>query len=371
MSVDENSKKPPVTNRGVGNTSQTGLSACLDWVQVTLKKFHNAKKILGLFGLSEEHFSQTEGGLYGWNYTLKTAENDIRILYDEDKNEKGCHVIFTGKGCRFFEKNSSTNWVDVFRVLQNTDINVKRIDLAVDDFTGFYNPSKLYRKIKQGSVTSKFRRGRWIESFTIQDYQKGGTTLYMGSPKSDIQVRVYDKLLERKEKGFLVDKQVNHWVRTEIQLRDARAEGLSLMIAYDSKSVGSLAVGILRNYVNFLIPNKSESNKSRWKSCKWWLDFLGECEEISLTLNHSEPVLERTIDWANSQWLKSMYSIYMVFQQDIDIFYRLMEQGQLKMEKKDYKRIEDFISRYGEMTFQDYLEKKKKESISSDTDPLI
>lgn len=368
--IDDFLTQPPSTNRGVVNTWRSGLSACLDWVQVTFKKISSAKNIMDILGLGNDLFSFKEGGFYGWKSTYETAESEIRIFESPEEEEKGTHLIISGKGCRLFEEKSSNDWVIFFGVIFNTDINVKRIDIAIDDFKGYYNPSKLYRKIKQGAVTSRFRKGRWIESFNLSDskndgcYSKLGTTLYIGSPKSSIQIRVYDKLQERQEKGFIIDQNINHWVRTEIQLRDERAEGLAIMIANDYKSIGALAVGVLKNYISFKIVNKKESNKSRWKDCKWWLDFLGDTEAIALTLNHSEPTLERSVDWANTQWLKTMYSMYLVFNQDIDMFYDMMSLGQAKMEKKDYEKIEKFFDKYGSMTFEEYLKKKKNEPIN-------
>jgi phage replication initiation protein len=358
--MGEETQQPPTTNRGVEHTTASGLNAVVDWVQVTFKNILLTYDIVDLLGLEKSYFQDSESGLYGWKKSVETIEKEIRIFYDGGEKVSGTHLMITGQGCRFFEKHSKTNWSDFFAVILNTDINVKRIDLAIDDFEGYYTPSLWYRKIKQSSVTSRFKRGRWIESFNLGEYEKGGTTIYIGSPSSSIQIRCYDKLKERQEKGFLVDEKISCWVRTELQLREERAEGLALMIAYERGSIGSLASGILNNYICFRVRDKKEKNKSRWKVCDWWEKYLNNVEKISLTLNHAEPVLEKTIDWANTQWAKSMYSMYLVFNQDVDMFYKMLQKGQANMLKKDYKRVEEFIEKYGEMTFDEYLEKKRK-----------
>lgn len=360
--------QPPVTNRGVTHTSDRGLNAVVDWVQVTFKKIALTFDIMDLLGIEKSYFKLENKGLYGWKTTYKTDFNEIRIFEDGDGQLEGTtHLIITGQGCRLFEKISKTNWSDFFAVILNTDIKIKRIDLAIDDFKGYFTPSLWYRKIKQNAVTTKLRKGRWIESFNLSEYEKQGTTIYVGSPKSSIQIRCYDKFKEREEKGFIIDDEIKFWVRTEIQAREERAEAIALIIAYNRKSIGEIASGILKNYLMFRVRNKNESNKSRWKICDWWKKYLGNVEKLELTLNHKEPTLERSIDWANSSWLRTMYSMYLVFEQDIDMFYKMMVQAQGKMRKEDYKKIEEFIDKYGKMSFDDYVMKKNKTSHLNDS----
>lgn len=360
--------QPPATDRGVGNTNAEGLIALVDWVQLTFKNIQFSYDIIDLLGLNLEMFVVLDKGLSGWKTTYQTLEGEIKILQDGNKTTEGMtQLIMSGKGCRYFEKHSTTNWIDFFSVIMNTSVNYKRIDLAIDDFEGFFTPDKVYRKIKQKAVTSKFRKGRWIESFDLSDYEKLGTTLYCGSPGSEIQVRFYDKLKEREGKNFLVDKSIKHWVRTEVQLRDGRAEAMATLISLNSKDVGELVSGTLADYINFRVRDKKEKNKSRWKICDWWLSFLKNAERISLTIKPEEPVLEKSIDWADHQWTKTMYSMYLVFQQDMDLFYKLMEKGQSKMEIKDWKRVEQFKEKYGDLTFQEYLEKKEKTNRINDS----
>lgn len=353
--------QPPLSNRGVQNTTGAGLITLVDWVQLTFKKIQFSSDVIALLGLDLEHFTVLDKGLNGWKRMYATKEEEIKILQDGNDTTRGMtQLIMSGQGCRFFEKHSSTNWIDFFAVIQNTDVNYRRLDIAVDDYEGYVTPSKVYRKIKQKSVTSKFRKGRWIESFDLNDYERNGTTLYCGSPQSDIQVRFYDKLKEREDKNFIVDSNVTHWTRVELQLRKERAHAAALNIAFQHSTIGELASGTLANYITFRVRDKKERNKSRWVVCEWWTKFLRDSEKIALTIKVDEPKMEKTVDWAQKQWSKSVYMMYEAFNNDIDFMFKLLERGSSQMTEKDFLRILDFKDKYGNISFEEFLEKKEK-----------
>ena len=69
----------------------------------------------------------------------------------------------------------------------------------------------------------------------------GGTSCQIGSPKSKVLVRIYDKAAERG----LADGR--HWVRVELQLRDKRAEEFLKI----PMCIGKAFAGVLLNYLLF------------------------------------------------------------------------------------------------------------------------
>jgi len=49
--------------------------------------------------------------------------------------------------------------------------------------------------------------------------------------------------------------------------------------------------------LRFVVPNKNESNKSRWKTCRFWERFLGAVEVLKLHTPKQQNTLEETQQW--------------------------------------------------------------------------
>ena len=61
--------------------------------------------------------------------------------------------------------------------------------------------------------------------------------------------------------------------------------------------LGELAFGLLANNLRFVVPNRNESNKSRWKTCRFWERFLGAVEVLKLQVPKQHNSLEETQQW--------------------------------------------------------------------------
>ncbi|WP_281874153.1 replication initiation factor domain-containing protein, partial [Sellimonas catena] len=49
--------------------------------------------------------------------------------------------------------------------------------------------------------------------------------------------------------------------------------------------------------LRFVVPNRNESNKSRWKTCRFWERFLGAVEVLKLQVPKLHNSLEETQQW--------------------------------------------------------------------------
>ncbi len=58
-----------------------------------------------------------------------------------------------------------------------------------------------------------------------------------------------------------------------------------------------LAFGLLANNLRFVVPNSNESNKSRWKTCRFWERFLGAVEVLKVQVPKLHNSLEETQQW--------------------------------------------------------------------------
>jgi DNA relaxase NicK len=105
----------------------------------------------------------------------------------------------------------------------------------------------------------------------------------IGSPQSKVLVRIYDKAAERHcEPG-------THWVRVEMQLRDDRA----LQFTKIPMTVGEVFSGVLLNYLRYVIPDDTDTNKWRWQMTDYWLDMLEVLTPIKI---YTAPGMDYNID---------------------------------------------------------------------------
>ena len=74
-----------------------------------------------------------------------------------------------------------------------------------------------------------------------------------------------------------------------MQLRDDRA------IQYSKKplSIGEAFSGVLLNYLRYVIPDETDSNKWRWQKTDYWLDLL---EVLTPSKIYSAPGMEYHTD---------------------------------------------------------------------------
>lgn len=81
----------------------------------------------------------------------------------------------------------------------------------------------------------------------------------------------YDKSQERGGLDY-------HWVRCELQLRRDRA----LAFLKLKETWGERFFGVLNNYLRFIVPSKTDSNRRRAPSPVWWDKFMQSVGKITL-----------------------------------------------------------------------------------------
>lgn len=257
--------------------SNTDNKFLVDWLSFT-SKIDSDLSIFDVLGLS--HIKSCFQFIYGFQgYRQRMYFDGISIHYDHPRND-GVWVEISGQGCRNFETYSKISFVDLFETIlynqDNEDYHVTRLDVAYDDFKRIIPLCKLSKQILDLHFVSKFNP----KSCTVtQAAGRQGITCDLGSRKSDLKFRIYDKAFER---GYFkeIDEDGFTWTRWELQLRDDRASNF-MRYALD-QSVGEVFKGVLINYFRVVDVNRSDSNKRRWNTSKWFLKFIGSVEKISL-----------------------------------------------------------------------------------------
>lgn len=346
--------EPPLANRGVESTSDNSLSACVDWLSVTFLDEKDWTVICDVFGLENSLFIELERGRYG--YRKMYFYNNISILCDGREN-MGIHIELSGQGCRYFESESAITWGELF-VRLVTDyrpvINVKRLDLAIDDTRGYFKITQAITNVKRGQTVSIFRKARRISNLDIGNGGEFGHTLYFGSPSSSIMFRFYDKLEEMKAKKKQVEDGITFWNRIELSAYDDRAEALVQILAEEKVSVGEIVRGLLLRYVKFKRKSSTDSNKYRWPLQPWYKKFLDDVEPLRITKKAPDKSIQKTFTWVNKSVVKALAMLAISFESNYkDMLDDFLADGQDKLSSLDWQIIDEF--KKSKMSYFDFL----------------
>lgn len=260
----------------------------IDWLTVT---FH-AETVFGLqVKLGMEHLEWSSKSSFINGYPMDTNYGHIHIRWGADdpafyrtdekgtaeskaRDNMGICLDMSGQGCREFETYSRISWMDLLYNIFASEgrINVTRLDLAYDDHLGYLNKYQLERDTRDRNYVSKSKKSiiTWSDD-ELLDIQ--GITIEIGSRKSDVLIRIYDKAAER---GY----NDRHWMRVELQLRHDRASE-ALKKLYQHDRIGVVAGGILRNYCTFREPS-ADTNRCRWPIAAYWQKVILDMEKLSI-----------------------------------------------------------------------------------------
>ena len=215
-----------------------GLRALIDWVSVTFKNI-SVDEVFQIIKLPLDLWTLQDHGYNGYQYSAVYKSMKIMWGTPDGTLDMGIHIDFSGEACREYEQefNHELNWSEFFALIMNFNYKFTRLDLAIDDFKGYFTINQLYKKGKNGCVTVKrIKEARYFETFDLETGLSKGETLYIG--KGDRIYRFYDKLNERRSKGYETIEGLEFWNRYEVQLRNDLATSACQMLAYENYDFG-------------------------------------------------------------------------------------------------------------------------------------
>lgn len=331
---------PPNSNTGAQHTWKDGLNACVDWVQATFKIVQSPQELIeNILLLDPNDFAEMDHGMFGYRSMLQCGH--ISVMYNGHEG-MGIHMMMTGQGCREYENYGKLDWQTLFDIMLRCDGRFTRIDLAIDDFKGYFSIKQLIRKVKSGEMTSKFKNATRVEKIRIEDGKTVGETVYVGSDSSQVKVRFYDKLLEQQHKDGVdpADLEgINVWNRTEVQCRDDRAQAVAGLIAL-GEPAGKIAGGILKHYMRFTVRGK-DRNKSRWKTAPFWQDFLDGVLPLQLAVGRPDVSIEKKVQWLKRQVAPTIAAVIQAYE-NAGIIVDLVEEGSERLKDRDLAIINEF-----------------------------
>lgn len=185
----------------------------------------------GLFALG----GQSRGRFYAWRFALKNDAGDVVGLLEfggkntiREDGTRTARVELTGIGCRMYEASSggdhAQRWSPLASLLGACDARITRVDIAADDFAGTY---PIQWAIEQYEAGGFDRRGQRPKARLIDDMgNRTGKTFYVGSRKSEQQLRVYEKGREQGDPA-------SPWVRYEGEFHASNRRELPLDMLID------------------------------------------------------------------------------------------------------------------------------------------
>lgn len=224
-----------------------------------------------LLGMESCAWDELDHGRNGYRKGLYFGS--VSILYDGNPGMGTC-LDMSGQGCRSFEEYGTGDFDGLFRRFQQGEgYHVTRLDVAFDDHSGVLDIRQLFRDSDnqdgEQQFVSKFRVSRIEKEFRDG---RPGITVYHGSKKSAVLIRIYDKAAER---GLPEER---HWIRVELQLRDERAEAF----CFAGEPIGVLFRGVLVNYVRYVDDPGTDSNRWRWPMKAYWENLIDQVGRIRL-----------------------------------------------------------------------------------------
>lgn len=335
--MDNKYVSPPYANRGATNTCKVDLIALVDWVSVTLSFCTVDLVVDYLDELGATDFV-IGAGRYNYDY-LYSCPHGINLYFSDSSDHM--HLEITGSGCRYLEKNNDGfDWVSFFVGLSDLVgydyIKCTRLDLAYDDFRGFFTITEVIRKLKNNEVVSRLRSSIVVESYEINDVTSKGKTVYFGSNKSDLQIRMYEKHHEMSQKNIDHDKKI--WNRTEVQLRRNKANNVFVLLRDNKYSLQDISMSIINDYIS-IRTKSNDSNRSRWPIWYKWRKFIIAINKVDLSTAKYENSLQKTIDWANDNMYRVMA---MIHQADPEKFKQIIQKGIDNLKLDDIIMINDY-----------------------------
>lgn len=234
-------------------------------------------------------------GLYSNGITIWIADGLTQRFSGTGKAQKvsGIWLEMSGEGCRAFEQYGNGDWEQLINYCNKNaeDITVNRVDLAYDDFLGFLDIAAIAEDTRKRNFVSKFRSNPEIKE-SIGETETAITVSH-GRMGSDVYIRIYDKRLEQKAQDV-----VSHWVRSEIMLRHERAaaaigllgvqydynsEGVRFTIA-PPKQIDELYFGLMNNYLRYILPSDTDTNRWRAPVAPHWEKFCNSIETYRIML---------------------------------------------------------------------------------------
>lgn len=282
--------------------------------------------LLDMFGMMKG-LAFSGGGGHGYKELWK-SEVGLQVLRLPAKSEGEFFTIeFSGSGVMHYGIHKIMELI-TFCQVKGIRYNCTRIDLAIDQ--NEFTTKQFARCVDKDEVKTYVRR-------TVKgsfDFHKGldintDATQYVGSPKSDKRLRVYQKQIEGHE--LFGDE---YFTRIELQLRgDSAKAALFHLMTFLYADWHEQMVGIIRRFVDL--------------EKKWWLRVM-TAPPVRIALQQTQSSIEKIDRWLHEQVLPSLATyLAAIASPGLELLYleQLLKKGRERMTVRHLAMIEVFDER--------------------------
>ena len=180
----------------------------------------------------------------------------------------------------------------------------------LDDYTNkYFTLTKLKKYKDKGLIASKFLNLYHMGKINIVKCESAGDTIQFGSKASEVQITFYDKLLERESQNYIVNNNIKYWTRCEVRFRHSKAKEIINILLNNNNDLNTTVKGVLHEYIRFLIKSETDSNKRRWATAKWWLDYLENIDKLKFSTKNPERTITRKKAWIDKSVSKTYLQV--------------------------------------------------------------
>jgi phage replication initiation protein len=304
----------------------------IDWIQCTVKGV-TASVLSALREYFRVDWQDNDFGGMGYDASATVWECG-RVFWSTVRPDMGVHV-------RLPPSSLASAGVDPVTVLCDfyaMGAQFTRVDIAMDDRQGLLDLKEIARKTEDKCEIVCLAHAGIRHKGTFGKTKDGHTETY-GSRQSETFVRIYDKAAEQMAK---TGEAVSHWIRVEFEYKGARAQAAAEYIAAQRDAWQETARGWFLAYLDFKEPGE-DANKSRWKSCDWWLNFLEYASKVRLLIMRVTKTVDDVKHWVNKQVAPSLFVLSMTIGHD-DLFHMVGE-ASARLSRKHVNMIQS----YGQM----------------------
>lgn len=287
--------------------SKKELRIKIDYLSIVFDTIKADELIRRLLGLPLDYFMIQKARVKHKDYTHLYQFGTIKVYGDrklkDGTDEAGCYLVLSGQGCDDYysflqaQNNTYNNFFDYcIQIAGKGYFHLTRLDIAIDDRNDipYFTVEQIKQKCLKDEFVSKSKSYRFAESSFDDDTAK---TVYIGDGKSNISYRFYEKDKEQVGKYNLNYEEMGNWIRTELQLRDEVAHSFAMLMCETFEELGNQAFNLLSSSLRFVTADKTQTNKSRWKTCRFWERYLGAVKPLKLEIEKPSSSLQDTQQW--------------------------------------------------------------------------
>lgn len=204
------------------------------------------------------------------NYTNALGLLCGRIDWNEERPEQRRLVTLTGDDLLRMRRYGVTDrtvcqWIDA-----NDDLNVPRLDIAVDTSEPSVTPDMLYQAWLTNDLATRAKKVTRLHA-ADEHGASLGYTVYVGSRHSEAFMRVYDKRAEQIARGKAVNGD-KPWTRVELELKGGKARRAVRHIAeHGMQTAGPIIAQFLD-----------------WPANLVWQDLMRGDHDVDMTIGRKE-----------------------------------------------------------------------------------